>query len=285
MLYLIKFQNLAKLLNNLSTNGKHIEDNDESGYDLFETHTESILKVGKTGLIEILEDHRLEAKNIHINNGKIQIKDWPNSIQAHSSREAYAESEYILLGRLSDNWFKVVNTSGEVEQMSEARLKQAIDSGEIANCDVINGDERIYRSTDTYKMNTDPKFEADINKKYTEFTAKSALLGLHISFDYEIENNDVKIIKYTGKSPKAIIPSFVTTICKGAFQFSWLKQLTLNNGLKYIGNEAFTGNSLKCVELPETVEFVGQSTFGYDGLGVNSSEKYKKLNPNTLIVQ
>lgn len=268
MLYLIRYQ---------------IMNNETTLYHLFETHTESVIKANNRVTLELIRKHGLEIKNIYIDNGHIQIKKWPNTIRPYSRDRRDGASEYILLGRSGAEEFKLVNNAGDVSYIGSKQLKAIIETADITNCDYIEG-EKIYRSTDTSSLMTDPAFKKYIAREYERFAAKTTLLGLNMGFQYIVEGEDVKLVHYTGKDSKVIVPNFVTAICGGAFRYRGITSLILNSGLKYIGSYAFTGNQIDYIELPETVEFVGQGAFKYTISGVTFKGVHKKLNDNVLML-
>ena len=251
-------------------------------YRLFETHTESIIEVTDKTVIKLITKSGMKVKNVNIVNGKIEIKDWPNCIAQYSLEQdlMIMGASYILLSKLKSERFKVISSLGSVGHIDATSLKKYIEKCNVANCS-YNAEKQEYKSLDTYDTNTTQKFINHIDKKYDEFKAKASLLGLNIDFEYSIENEDVKLRKYTGKSDKVILPSFITTICKGAFRNKGIKEIALNEGLKYIGSDAFTNNNIECIEIPKTVKFVGQSAFDSKDTG---SKIYIKLNTNTVII-
>ena len=267
MLYLLKIEKL--------TSGDLI-------YHIFETHTDSVIEANDKLVVELLSKHKMEAKNMYIKEDKIQIKDWPHKIELYSkSKNTYC----VLLGKVSDDIFKSVRSTGFIEYLNEDPLKKIIEQGLVANCDYVDGVERIYRSIDTHDMRADSKFLRHISSKYKEFTAKVTLLGLDISFSYTIENEGVKILKYTGTSNKVILPSFVTAICYRAFAGKGLiEEVKLNEGLKYIGNKAMSGCRIESIILPHSLELVGQLAFRFNGHTNTNKKIYRKLNPNTIIL-
>ena len=92
------------------------------------------------------------------------------------------------------------------------------------------------------------------------------------------------------------IPSNVKNINLGAFYCATqLSTLTLHEGLKYIGQEAFKTNNLTKVEIPNSVETIGNEAFGYNKLktvtigtgiktiGTNAFQTTGTYNPITSI--
>ena len=67
-------------------------------------------------------------------------------------------------------------------------------------------------------------------------------------------------------------PDSLISIESNAFSVTGVNGMTelkLNEGLRYIGRNSFKSNRLKTVEIPSTVEFIGQSAF-YDNLKLSS---------------
>ena len=287
MLYLIKFESkysesssysLAKMISGNEI--KKIASKDI--YHLFETHTESIIKAREDLVIELLEKRKIEAKNIYIKHKKIQIKEWPHNIKPYSVNKADRESEFILLGQINDQRFKLINNTEGVVYATEKQLKRLILFNRVANCSYEDGTEK---SIDTCSIKIDPELIRQTKQKYEEFRAKTRLLGLDVAFEYTIENEDIKITKYTGTSAKVILPNFITTICKEAFMRAHLEEIILNAGLKHVGNGAFAFNRIKHADIPEAVEIVLQNAFIFNIPGVEHSVTYRKLNTNTLIIE
>ena len=252
-----------------------LTNNNEPIYDLFETHTESTIRADTELVIQLIKTHGMEAKNIYIEDNKVLIKDWPHNIKPYSKNKGERALNYILLGKINEQKFKVINCGGGVILATNEYLKELIDCNIVANCKVKGHRWSGYRSIDTYTIVTDPDFISQIDEKYKEFKAKAMLLGMDISFDYIIENKEVKIKRYIGTSNRVMIPNFITAICYEAFAHARIQELTLNTGLKHIGNNAFAGNKVKSIVLPKTVEFVCRQA---------SDIKLTKLNPNTIII-
>ena len=248
-------------------------------YNIFETHTESIITADEELVIKLINTHGIEAKNIYIENNKVKVKEWPHSIIPYSENREDRTSDYILLSKINENRFKLFNCVTGVIYAFENYLKELIKFDRVANC---TNDEKIYKSIDTYSIKTDLAFAESINNKYTEFRGKTLLLGMDISFNYIIENDEVKITKYTGNSHKIILPNFITTICDSAFEYRGIQELTLNTELRYIGSNAFKGNRLKFIELPDKVRLVGQNAFDFNS--ESNQREYKKTNTNTIII-
>ena len=278
-------------------------------YSIFETHTESVITGDEKSIIEFINKSKMHIGNGYVKDGKMQLKQWPHRMESPNSgtnkvsgirvtigasingkvikmqdntEESTIKPEvrYILLGKVAENRFKVVDNTGLASYIGEKCLKENIELGTIANC-IYKEDEKEYKSIDTCNLQTDPIFVAHIANKYEAFRAKTLILGLDISFYYTIEDKDVKITDYTGNSRRVIIPNFITTICEDAFLNHGIADLKLSEGLKYIGNDAFKGNNLEQVIIPKTVEFIGQSAFKFNDI----MEVAKKLNPNTTTIK
>ena len=255
-------------------------------YHLFDTHTESTFKVTSIRAEILTKALGLEPMNFSFVKEKIQIKQWPNRIAHYSNGKKVICSENILLSKINEDRFKLVCAKdiGKISYCSANTLMNLIELNKVANCNYIDDERKVYKSIDTYNTKNNLVFIKSIELKYTEFTAKTALLGLDNSFEYIIENEDVKITIYTGKSTKIILPNFITCICKRAFAYKELKDVKLNEGLKFIGNNAFHGNKIDYIEIPEKVQFIGQDAFYNNSLTDPNKKIFKILNPNTTII-
>ena len=254
--------------------------NNKSIYHLFGTHSESVLKVSEKLLIQLITKKGLKAKNIRVENDKIEINKWPHSIESNSGN---TESNYILIGNIAGSQFKMIDSAGKVDYCGGAELKALIEAGRVLNCVYVNHKNKLYKSIDTYNIRKDQKFIDQTYVKYVEFKTQTLQSGLDVEFDYIIEDEEVKITRYTGKSTRVLIPGFVTTILAGAYSYRGITELKLNEGLQYIGNLAFAGNNITFVLLPYSVKIVGKAAFDNDIRGVHK-KIYKRLNPNTIII-
>ena len=254
-----------------------VEDMGDNSYNyrMFETHTESVITGNITCIRKLVSKCKMEPVNMELTNQGLRIKHWPNKHKNYT---------FILLGKITVDRFKLIGIGGTTIYMEAGELKQNIASNTIGNCSIENGE---YKSIDTYKISIDSKFEKHIETKYNEFRSKALILGLDISFRYNIENDEVRVIDYTGKSKKVIIPNFITTICEYAFSNSEIQELRLNKGLKHIGSNAFANNNINSVEIPKTVEFVSYNAFEDNSNLVNMSgykDTVKKLSNTTILL-
>ena len=85
-----------------------------------------------------------------------------------------------------------------------------------------------------------------------------------MSFKYKIENREVKIESYTGTSQRVVIPNFVSTICRSAFNNTGVLEIKLNEKLKYIGSYAFKECNIKEIVIPESVEIICKNALMYN---------------------
>lgn len=262
---------------------------DKRQYSIFETRSESLLIGNKKLVVDLLKKYKMEAKNFCIHKGQIEIKKWPHKIKRSSELFTSTESDYVLLTSVNEQKFKVVSFRGVIYYFGAEELKRYIRQDKIANCDFTSNKETIYKSVDTYSIHNESNFEKFVVLKYEEFRAKTLMLGLDVSFKYIIEGKDVNLVEYTGTSNRVILPSFITTINKGAFKDEDITEIKLNEGLKYIGQEAFMDNKLSHIEIPISVEFIGGKAFynnerllGKDG--DIDKNKVKLLNSEALVM-
>ena len=262
---------------------------------LFETHTESVIRLHYEDVIDLVTEKDLKIKNISIDNGVIQIKPWPQSERLRLGKiQEYPK--LILLTEISKDNFKIVDYRGYVSYINTDELKKQIEYSNVKNCTYnfrIN-ENAEYKSVDTYKTTADKEFEVYIHKKYEEFIAKTLLLGLDMQFDYRIEGREAKITHYTGKSRKVIIPNFISTICAQSFTNNYIEEvideLQISEGVKYTGDKAFKSNRIKHVVIPKSVQLMFDSTFIYNKDMYDANYNYdtnalKLLNKNTKIIE
>ena len=264
--------------------------NNTTSYVLFETTTESFFSGSKAFLQRI--NSKIHIENIEITEDNITIKQWYNKIH-HRRLSEDSGSNYILLCQVDNSKFKLVTHDERVIIMGTEKLTNYTEQNQIANCKIINNQ---LTSIGTYRITKDIEFEKHIAEKYARYVALTSLLGKPMTFEYVIENKDVKLKIYTGTNKDVIIPKFITSIMRHAFTGFKLQTLTLDNGLKYIGYEAFEGCNISEVTIPETVEFISAGAFyGNKKLIATVSEisskgnKYtnnlKLLNKDTIIVR
>ena len=258
-------------------------------YSLFETNSESKIIGNKKLITEILRGHKMQAMNFSINKGKIELKQWPNGSSILSAHGQSSKMYYILLTNIDEQKFKLVNLLGSITYCSTAELKSLIDRRRVMNCCVmIDQGITCYKSEDTYSINEDASFKKHIGIKYEEFRAKILLLGISTDFKYEIENKNVVLTEYTGRSKRVIIPGFITIISNNAFAHKGITDLRLSEGLKYIGEEAFLRNKIPEVIIPRSVKFIGdRAFFGNEGRlspRIYDTHAIKLLNNKTLVI-
>lgn len=249
-------------------------------YTMYETHTESIMTGDKAYVNKLVSECKMEPVNMIVTNKEIKFKQWPNQIG-----EAFIRNHtYILLGRITEQRFKLLRFDERLVYMDKRELMSNIKLGNILNCLFEEGE---YKSIDTYNTGAEESYRQCVVQKYEVFRAKSLMLGLDISFEYNIEGTEVKIISYTGKSRRVIVPRFITTIAEKAFRNKKIKELTLSEGLKHVGQSAFAYNNLEHVVIPKTVEFVGRLAFQRNTGLVHLNGEYKdtvKTLSNTTIL-
>ena len=276
-------------------------------YRVFDTLTESLLQVTPAQLHDMLYTCKIKVANAYLNQHEIEIHNWVNNIEIQSLDEA--TNKFIVI-RDSDSklktaekctWvllakegkkYNLVSCYGIIDKINARQLKELANNNQIANCN-IEGTK--FNSLDIYEIISNKDFENSIAEKYKVFRAKALMLGYgDISFNYEIENEQVKIRRYTGSSKNIILPSFITAIMKNAFDNVNIEKLELNEGLRIIGKGAFIASNrrdlLKFVEIPSTVELIETGAFAFNGSTyggkVELDEKLFKLrNKNTIILR
>ena len=263
------------------------ENNEPVYYRIFDTCSDSTMLLGADTLRNIISNTNIQVMNANITKDIIILKEWPNGIPTISSiGQKYKRSgaKYILLASKYDNTFKIVDYDGNIYNILLDELESRIISNCSTNLEMI----------DTYKIYKDEEFEKAIETKYNSFVAKTLLLGKgQITFDYEIENQEVRLKKYTGKSKEVILPPFVTAIMKDAFSYSNIQTIKINEGLKVIGKRAFVSiqpyGRLERVEIAESVELIGAEAFIentrlFRADGTLNENRFKLLSTKTVVM-
>lgn len=78
---------------------------DRDKYTIYETYTESLITGLSKDIRKLINDCRMEPKNMDINSGELRINHWPYGIRSKSS------ADYILLAKISETRFKLVTRS------------------------------------------------------------------------------------------------------------------------------------------------------------------------------
>ena len=293
MLYIVRLTR-----HGFSNNGEIVK------YRVFDTLTESLLQLTPAQLHDIIYTCKIKVANAYLDQHEIKIHNWVNSIEIQSMDEAtnkligIRDSERELKTAEKCNWillakegkkYNLVSCYGIIDKINARQLKELTNNNRIANCS-IEGNK--FNSLDTYEIVSNKEFENIIAEKYKVFKAKALLLGYgDISFNYEIENEQVKIKRYTGSSSRIILPTFITAIMKNAFDNVNIEKLELNEGLRVIGKGAFVASNsrdlLKFVEIPSTVELIEHRAFAFNGskyggkIGLDE-KSFKLRNKNTI---
>ena len=265
---------------------------DEITYKVFDTYSGSVLLLKAKSLRSILTSDKLQVANARIDNDIIMIKDWENGVYTNESE--FAENDFAtkksgpkcVLVATGYNLYKVIDSYGRIYNMGTTDFNNTVEHENVVNTD----------AKDVYKIYRDKEFEAKIETKYNNFIAKAMILGFKdITFQYEIENKEVRIKNYTGKNKDIIIPPFITAIKAEAFKCKNIKSVIFSHGLKAIGPKAFwtegvTSIGIENIEIPETVETVGNNAFSGNRYLVSSNgainkRKFKLMSEETIILE
>ena len=265
-------------------------------YRMFDTYSHSLMLIHPDMLKHIILHTEMQVANATVQNGHIVTPDWVNKLTkftgvGNGSRQS--ECKYVLTAIEEDNRYKIVDEEGNLSTLREEDLVAIVRSGEVANCTIT--DNGGIHATETYTIHKDRAFEELILKKYNNFVAKTTILGYTgISFEYEIENAEVRLKKYTGSNRHVILPSFITAIMGDAFTYPNILTINMNEGLKVIGVRAFSTTKLfgelRYVEIPSTVELVGNKAFIdnprlVDTNGKIKTDHFKLRNAETLVLE
>ena len=296
-------------------------------YRLFDTLSDSAMYVDVDNLKSIISVYGSQVINATMQNNDIVINKWSRryaEVQRktieNGSSASFSGPRYILLAK-NGHRYKVINNEGEVDNLSESELLENIEIAEVVNCSVKIRDNyelpnklsKLYqklrgkkedtdnhsiiesqkvkmRAIDIYTIEKDVTFEKNIRQKYETFDVKTQLLYHEsMTFNYEIEGKEVRLSKYTGSSKKVVLPSFITSIKYRAFWGIGVETIKLNEGLKAIAEEAFLSNRIEEVEIPSTVEIIGNAAFRFNTKLFTAEDKidtsrFKLLNNQTILL-
>ena len=271
-------------------------------YKGFDTYSDSVMTLRGDILKNAILNNNIQVVNASIQGGNIAIKDWGRGLDLETAEcvdvnyiVKHSGPKYVLLAE-KNNWYKLVDYTGVLHELDTEAMKATVRKGEVANCSLANTKEGSkLKAVDIYTIQKDREFESLIKSKYEIFIAKACILGYgNVSFEYEIENHTVRLIKYNGSSKDVILPSFITAIKKEAFYWKGIKTLNLNEGLKAIGAMAFGTNEytdgIERVEIPSTVEIIGLGAFMVNdklfrsGSDLNT-DRFVLLNTKTIVLE
>ncbi|WP_203282123.1 leucine-rich repeat domain-containing protein [Metamycoplasma hominis] len=101
------------------------------------------------------------------------------------------------------------------------------------------------------------------NPNFSSILINSNNKNFEIKDNFFIDKNNKKILSYLDKkTTKVTIPSSINEIGDSAFlDCRNLKEIVLNEGLKKIGDWAFSGTNIKSITIPGSVKEIGDSAF------------------------
>ena len=256
-------------------------------YTFFESTTESFFEGNKEVLKDLVNKKMLDERHMILIKGKT-TKVWFHATQRRSTRSEIG-SNYVLTRKFNKDTFRLIQYDNknvfckEIVIADRKHLDKLVSLNKVANCRVKEGKLECIGSDTAVK---DIEFQDHIEEQYQRYITMSAMLGLKMSFEYYIEGTEVKLKRYTGESKRIIIPNFITEITGTSLYGKEIEALTLNHGLRAIGNNAFSGNKIAEVIIPDTVKFIGTNAF-IDNRGLTKdngayTNKIKVLNPSTV---
>ena len=235
-------------------------------YRVFDTCSDYSMLIKTDMLRRIILENNLSVVNAYIKDNKIIIKSWSNGtaimVLTSKGAEKYSDNtgpKYVALAK-ENNTYKIVDFMGNINKINKNQLMDLVKLKEMANLDTLKNE-----TEDVYEIIKDEEFSNLIESKYKIFTAKIMMLTYKSdTFDYEIENTEVRLKNYTGTTKNVIIPSFVTSIMDGTFTNIGLEMIEVHEGLKVIGSSALATAGLKTldrIEIPETIRLIGYHAF------------------------
>ena len=266
-------------------------------YRGFDTYSESSMLLAPERLKAIILHTDIKVVNAKVENNELVLNNWVNEIHTESTEltvidnkvvDLHHGANFVLLAKRSGK-YKLVGFRGNVYTFE--CIEDTVRAREVANCRLIR-DRGLIRveSADAYELQNDAEFEETIEKKYKGFLAKTMLLGHQgITFDFKIENHDVKLTEYTGSNKHVILPPFITSIMKEAFRRKGIETIKFSEGLKSIGAKAFVHGNIARVEIPESVELIGTGAFGnnpklFKNTGAINDDRFILRNAKTVVM-
>lgn len=98
----------------------------------------------------------------------------------------------------------------------------------------------------------------------------------------------VNLVAYKGEitGTKLVIPAGTKTIAQWISHVPSIENITeivLPDGLVHIGDTAFReAKSLKIVNIPASIEYIGEYAFSYDYLDEATKERIRQINPDAI---
>lgn len=137
-----------------------------------------------------------------------------------------------------------------------------------------------------FEWNNTPTPQNGVNQSWWN-ELKDNKVTTEIRFPKHLESIGHGAFSYTIKLEEVTIPETVTSI--GSWAFSnciSLKKVTFSNGLKEIGFEAFYNTALEAIDLPDTLEVIGNRAFKCDkeslGVSLISAKLTRVVIPNSV---
>lgn len=252
---------------------------------VFETNTESEFRCNEAFLKQLINARKIIVNNASIVDDKVVLQNWGQERRYNGLRKSTGAG-YMVLCTINADRFKLARYDGSVVYVNHEMLSGYMQRKLVYNCVLQAGS---FMLVNTYDAIHSSELKEFIDKKYKRYTAMSALLGRKMTFDYEIEGANVRLLKYTGEAKDVIIPDFVTSINQRAFFKSGIDSVLLGDGLRGIGAHAFEECNLRSVTIPESVEFIGhEAFFGNKGLLTKKwqyTDKIKLMGGSTVIIE
>ena len=154
--------------------------NQDRTYTLYETSTDSSFIGNKLIMQRIVSISGKSLNNVDKINDEETNKLWYNKTYCNEDENDNGFGN-ILLCKVTDNKYKLVDYGGSIIYKSRKKLIKYIEEKRVSNCEIR--DNRIV-SIGTYRLVRDIQFEQEIAEKYNRYVAKSTILGCKMSFDY-----------------------------------------------------------------------------------------------------
>ena len=214
----------------------------------------------------------------------------PNSLDGHTVKEikenAFNSCERITnitlpstIDTIGENAFQNCNNLRSIRVMND----ELLDYFEQETVDMISHNITVYKADGSIYIQNQSYVSENGDYKYSKCNG-SVIITRYLGSDKEITIPDtidgmsvvaIGTSAFSGMSPgtanaddncayirKVTLPNTIREIYPYAFDFLFqLKEVKINEGLKYIGDYAFSWTSLEQINLPSTLRYIGKGAF------------------------
>ena len=227
-----------------------------ANYRVLDIDSGELKEVNKKSLIEAINKNSWVFKNVKVGTDNELIVHEGNKLPlVNTEGRVLAHREFIIISIDEEKGiFKIAKFNGEIFSTTRD--------------DIYYRADKLAGLPDKYKSrpreitpNKNQEFIDKIDELYKEFILRTRAIGLDCAFKYRVYGEKVTLEAYEGSSIHAIVPKFVTIIDNLSFYRQNITKLSLNDGLKLIGERAFAANNIDEVDIPKTVTCISKYAF------------------------